>query len=169
MNSINGSLHQPGSRVLWIPFLLMAISAILGLVYLIFIVISYTIDFQFSQGFNFLMGAIYYLTLPLFVFGAALLLMQQTNVKKATAGWSRLTFFVGAILLIYGGFIGILQIWWWMFESFDGIPDGSLDVVFTSGNIATYLANALCIVATLFLVRSYLKGEVSTKPNETLT
>ncbi len=166
LNGLRATTHG-GARVLWLPFLLMTISVMMILAELTYLIYSY-IDYFIasslpdpSQGINFLFTVINSLGLPLFVLSVALLLMFLTKVKKGTVTWSRMAFFAGALLLLAGSAFYIAESWEFYhrildpFENYDSIINLGI-----AAGIATSLGTALCFVASLLLVRSYLKGEI---------
>ena len=150
-----------------LPFLMIVVSAIMTLIELIYFLASYFKLFLFSYSTigNLLLAVSNALIMPLFVFGIALLLMFLTRARKGMATRSRLVFFSGAVLFMAGGLFSIASQW---VQISSGNPmEADFDLMNQLGiigSVAYLLGIALCAIATVLLVRSYLNGEISGDP-----
>ena len=167
MNNESGATNRTIVKALWVPLLMMGISAAINLVWLIYYLYLYVSESpSISIDMSFLFSAIRTLSVPLFVLGIAVLLMLLTNVRQGIATWSRYLFYCGALIFLIGSLINIAIQWSYHF-SYDWI--GGFDALMKfaqAGDIIYLLADVLCIIAVLFLVWSYMKGDVSTKPRK---
>jgi hypothetical protein len=164
MNNDKEPVHRTGSRLLLLSFLMITISVIIVAIELAFILGSYLhlLEFSYSPIENLLLSVSYSLATPLVVVGVALLLMFLTRAKKGMAIRSRLIFLLGAVLFIAGGLFSIAS-QWVIFSSGNLIEADFelLNQLGIIGSVASILGTLLCAIATLLLVRSYLKGEIS--------
>jgi hypothetical protein len=125
---------------------------------------------QPSQDVSFLLSAFTSLGLPIFAFSVALLLLLLTNAEKGKAAWSRMVFFAGALALLAGGVVNLVVTWEFYhldindpFENYEPL----LNLTY-AGGLATTLGTVLIFIASILLVRSYLKGEISRDPRRAL-
>lgn len=140
----------------------MATSAIMGLAHITYWMVSlfWHLDYSFFSVFWPLSSTLYNLTLPLFVLGVALFLMWMTDVEKETASRPRVLFLCGALILLVGSIIRVAYNWWFWHSPGHIYYDIYSEVT----SLAIELGIVLCAIATLFLCKSYLRGDISAKP-----
>ena len=157
-----GVTNRTVSGLLWVPFILVAISVILAACEVALWVYSYP-WLYLREDAGFLLYVARSLVLPLFALGVALLLMLMTSTNKRAATRSRLIFVGGVIVLIAGGLINIVYGW---DMSYFYPQDFSYDVFLLGviGQVITIIGTAICALATLFLVLSYMNGEIRAQP-----
>jgi hypothetical protein len=150
---------------LWKPFLIMAVSFILALISIIFTTNSYLsqyISWLPEPSFNAYrwFSTISMLSIPLFLIGISLLLLSLTQTKGNIAGKSKLIFLFGVVFHFVGGLINII-LFNILFDSEGPLDNFELiNQLSYCGEFMSELGMALCMIATLFLIRSYLKGEI---------
>jgi hypothetical protein len=159
-----GTKNRTASGVLWVPFLLIAISIMMAACEVALWVYSYP-WLYLREDAGFLLYVARSSVLPLFALGVALLLMLMTSAKKGAATRSRLIFVGGVLVLIAGGLINIVYGW---DMSYFYPQDFSYDIFLLGviGQVITIIGTAICALATLFLVISYMNGEIHAKPRD---
>jgi hypothetical protein len=154
------------SRMLWIPLLLIAIGAVLALIGLSYVILSYAVLLKYSTIPTLLIVSLYGLATPLIVVGVALLLIFLTESNKGMATWSKMIFVFGAFLLFVGGLFSVaFQVEWYYNQDWTSNPD-LMEYLNLSATALNFLGTFLCALAILLLARAYLKGEIRAKPRE---
>jgi len=157
--------HSVWLKSLSVPFLLIFISLIMAFIYFIIYLYSYLPQYfsdlpQLSIEASYWFSVISILTVPLFVTGISLFLLTHMRTKSNVAGVSRLVLLCGAVLLFVSAAINLvithrmIYSWDWS-DEYEFIRDLS----FISGFL-TQLGLIFCIIATFFLIRSFIRGDL---------
>jgi len=165
LNAENGSLYPIWPTRLRAPFLIIIVSLVMALISIIFSTYSYLIQYiselpepSFDIYRWFATSSM--LIIPLFLLGISLLLLLHMQTKGTIAQTSKLIFICGTIYYFVGVLINII-IFHILFRS-DGLIDNFdlINRLSYCGEFMSELGIIFCIIATIFLVRSYLKGEI---------
>ncbi len=149
-----------------LPLFLMALGIAMGLIYLTLFVVSLFIYLglhTYPTVSWLMMSTLYALTLPTFVLGVALFLMWMIEVKSDTASNSRVIFLCGALILFIGSLLTIINNWLIWGSSHDSAIIVN-EIYLEAAPLAFLLGIVICAIATLFLCKSYLRGEVRIGP-----
>jgi len=165
LNEKKGLVHLIGSRNLWAPFLFMVVSLVMTFVVFIFYVYNFIDQYVLglpdpSQDVASFFSTAYALIIPLFLIGISLFLLMLMKTKGNVAYRSKLIFLSGAIFIFVGSLINVTLINVFI-RSHKWIDNVDLvnQLSYLEGFL-TQLGLIFCIISTLFLIGSFLKGEV---------
>jgi hypothetical protein len=158
------TLNRAESRIPWLPFLLIALGIAMALISLIYIFLTWANLYHInSKSLNYILSIFYMLPTPFIVLGVALFLLILTESKKGRATWSRMIFFYGAALFVIGSVFTIA----FQFEVFYNedwaFNTELLEYLSLTSAVLNILGTILCALAILFLVKTYLNGEIHAK------
>jgi hypothetical protein len=160
------------SRILWLPFLLIAISVMMAIGEIIYWIYSYSFIGNtglptIPREIDYLFSILNALMIPLFVVGVACLLLFLTKAKKGIAKRGVLIFYFGTLIVILSGLIELAYTTMFFYNMVDSVDYyRSLQQLWAVAQIVSLTGLAICMIAVMLLVRSYLKREINIDPRE---
>jgi len=155
--------HKTNPILLKLPFFFMAMGATMGLIYIAYYMVNLIIYLDLhSYPLDSwpLLSAFYNLTLPFFVLGVALFLMWMMEARNERSSGSRALFLCGALILLIGSLIRVVNNWliWQSSHDSSVIVNGIYSEL---ASLSYLIGLVICALATLFVCKSYLSGDIS--------
>jgi len=155
-----------GPQRLWAPFVFMVASLVLAFAYASLVVYSYVNQYypglpDLSGDAGYFFSSMTTLIIPIFLIGISLMLHMRIRIVRGAAETWKLAFYGGTLLIFAGSLLNII-----IFNSLLHYQDriGNFDLlnnVSFFGSLSYAVGTILCIIATIFLMISYLNGELT--------